>query len=100
MTDTLISLIGIFVGLLAANLFSVLKKKYSLGFAGNTIAGIFGSILFIKLFGPLGFDPRSIMASGEMNGFLFTLNMLVSLIGGVIGLLGIKLIKTKMTKPR
>ena len=97
MTDTLISLISIFAGILGANLLSVRSKKHNLGFTGNTIAGVFGSIFFMKVFGKLGFDPRSIMALGEINGYLFTLNILTSLLGGFIGLIGIKFLKTKIT---
>lgn len=96
MTDTLIAIISIFIGMIGANLFAVLKKKYSMGFTGNTIAGIFGSIFFIKIFGKLGFDPISIMESGTVNMFLFTMNVLVSLVGGVIGLIAIKTIRKKL----
>lgn len=99
MTDTLISIISIFVGMFGAFLCAAWWNKYTLGFIGNTISGIFGSIFFIKMFGRLGFDPISIMKTGEMNLGLFTLNILVSLLGGAIGLIVIKLIKTKMEKP-
>lgn len=100
MTETLISIISIFIGILGANLLSLLNKKFSLGFTGNTIAGIFGSIFFIKIFGRLGFDARSIMKSGEVNSILFTINMLVSLLGGAIGLIATKLIISKLNKKR
>lgn len=96
MTDTLIAIISIFIGMLGANLLVVINNKYSLGFTGNTIAGIFGSIFFIKIFGRLGFDPMSIMKTGAVNYFLFTINMLVSLVGGALGLFFTKLIVTKM----
>ena len=98
MTDTLIAIISIFIGMLGANLLGAVKKKYSMGFTGNTIAGILGSIFFIKIFGRLGFDPMSIMKSGEVNSLLFTINMLVSLLGGAIGLIATKLIIKKMNK--
>jgi uncharacterized membrane protein YeaQ/YmgE (transglycosylase-associated protein family) len=98
MTDTLIAIISIFMGIIGANVFGALKNKYTMGFTGNTIAGIFGSIFFIKMFGRLGFDPISIMESGEMNSFLFAINILVSLLGGAIGLFFTKLIVTKMNK--
>ncbi len=100
MTETLISIISIFIGILGANLLSLLNKKFSLGFTGNTIAGIFGSIFFIKIFGRLGFDAMSIMKSGEVNSLLFTINMLVSLLGGAIGLIATKLIIGKLNKKR
>ncbi|SDX08143.1 hypothetical protein [Aequorivita viscosa] len=100
MTDTLIAIISIFIGILGALLLSVFKKKYSMGFTGNTIAGIFGSIFFIKIFGRLGFDPISIMKTGEVNYALFAINMAVSLVGGAIGLLVTKLIVTKMNQKK
>ena len=96
MTDTLIALLSMFVGLIGANLFGAFFKKHSLGFIGNTIIGIFGSIFFIKFFGRLGFDPKSIMETGEVNIVLFTINMLVSFGGGIIGLYLIKLLKSKV----
>lgn len=96
MTDTLMALISIFIGLISANLFGFYAKKFSLGLIGNTIAGIFGSILFIKIFGRLGFGPKDIMHSGETNLFLFTINSLVSIIGGVIGLILAKTFEKKM----
>ena len=96
MTDTLISIISIFIGIIGANLMGSYKKKYSLGIIGNTITGIFGSIFLIKLFGRLGFDPISIMQTGELNTFLFAINALVSFSGGAIGLIVMKKIKNKM----
>ena len=98
MTDTLIAIISIFIGIIGANMLAVLKKKYDMGFPGNTIAGIFGSIFFIKIFGRLGFGPMAIMKSGEVNILLFTINILVSFIGGAIGLIVIKLIRKKLDK--
>ncbi|MEO8773901.1 MAG: hypothetical protein ABI263_01050 [Gelidibacter sp.] len=96
MTDTLIALISIFIGIFGANLFAVLKKKYNMGFTGNTIAGVFGSIFFIKVFGRLGFGPMAIMKTGEVNTILFTINILVSLLGGAIGLIVTKLIRNRL----
>lgn len=98
MTGTLISLISIFIGIIAANLFGYVKKKYSFGFTGNTLIGVFGSIFLIKSFGRLGFDPWSIMNDGDFDGLLLAINLLVSGIGGVVGLIVIKLIKNKMNK--
>ncbi len=98
MTDTLIAIISIFIGMLGAILLGVIKKKYTMGFTGNTIAGIFGSIFFIKIFGRLGFDPMSIMKSGDINYILFSINVLVSLLGGALGLIFTKLIVTKINK--
>ncbi len=100
MTDTLIAIISIFIGIIGANVFGVIKWKYTMGFTGNTIAGIFGSIFFIKTLGRLGFDPISIMKSGEVNVFLFAINTLVSLFGGAIGLIAINLIKNKLNSDK
>lgn len=98
MTDTLIAILSIFIGIIGANLLSVLKKKYNMGFTGNTIVGIFGSIFFIKSFGRLGFGPMAIMKTGEVNPLLFIINILVSFLGGAIGLIVIKLIRNKLNK--
>jgi len=98
MTDTLISIISIFVGMIGANLLGVFAKKYSLQFIGNTITGIFGSIFFIKMFGRLGFDPMTIMKSGNVNLTLFSINILVSFFGGVLGLIFAKWMIIKMNK--
>ena len=98
MTDTLISIISIFVGMIGANILAVFFTKYSLRFIGNTIAGIFGSIFFIKIFSRLGFDPMTIMKTGDINIVLFSINMLVSFFGGVLGLIFAKKMITKMNK--
>jgi len=93
MTATLISLISIFVGILGANTAGFYFKKYSFGIVGNTIAGVFGSIFFIKSFGRLGFDPMSIIKSGNIDLILFAINLLVSLFGGIAAIIFAKRIK-------
>ena len=98
MTGTLISLISIFIGIIAANIFGILKKKYSFGFTGNTLICVFGSILLIKSFGRLGFDPWSIMNNGDFDGFLLAINLIVSAIGGIVWLILTKLIVNKLNK--
>ena len=98
MTLTVISLLSIVLGILGANIFGLLKPKITLGFIGNTIAGVFGSIFLIKSFGRLGFNPQSIMSSGETNYYLLMLNLSISIIGGVLAVyLGVQL-KKKMDK--
>ncbi len=82
MTATLISLISVMAGILGANLAGSIFKKYSFGLVGNTIAGVFGSVLLIKSFGRLGFDPSSVMESGSTNLLLFFLNIFTSFSGG------------------
>jgi len=84
MTATLISLISIFIGIIGANVTGYFFKKNSFGIIGNTIAGVFGSVFLIKLFGRLGFDPMSIMQLGHVNYNLFIINSIISLLGGVI----------------
>ncbi|WP_405572470.1 hypothetical protein [Winogradskyella sp. Asnod2-B02-A] len=100
MTGTLISLISIFIGIIAANVFAYFKKEYSFGFTGNTLVGVFGSIFFIKSFGRLGFDPWSIMAGGTFHSNLFIINCLVSVFGGIIGLIAIKYISKRLNKEK
>lgn len=98
MTPTLISLISILIGIIAANLSVITFKRYSLGIIGNTISGVFGSILFIKSFGRLGFDPMSIISSGTINYILLLLNFTVSFCGACLFLVFISLLKTKLFK--
>ena len=98
MTGTLISLISILIGIIAANTTGFLLKKYSFGIIGNTLAGVFGSILLIKSFGRLGFNPWSIMNNGNFDNFLLAINMFVSALGGVLGLVLAKIISNKMNK--
>lgn len=93
MTETLISLISIFIGIIGANSIIFIFKKYSFGITGNTIAGVFGSILFIKSFGRLGFNPQSIMQNGTFYDWLFIINCIVSFLGGILGVILIKMIK-------
>lgn len=96
MTETIISLISIFTGIIGANITGSIFKKYSFGVIGNTIIGVFGSIFLIKIFGKLGINPISIMKSGQVNNLLLLINLIVSLFGGAIGLIIIKLIKNKL----
>lgn len=98
MTETLIALISIFIGIFAANSVRFFSKKYSFDIIGNSIAGVFGSVFFIKFFGRLGFDPISIMQSGSVNMHLFSINILVSLFGGIIAVILIKKMTSKINK--
>ena len=95
MTGTLISLISIFIGIIGANVFGYVKKKFSFGFTGNTLIG---SIFLIKSFGRLGFDPWSIMNNGDFDAFRLVINMIVSALGGIMGLVLVKYIYRKMNK--
>ena len=98
MTDTLISLISILIGIAGANSTASIFKKYSFGLIGNTIAGVFGSILFIKSFGRLGFTPQSIMRLGDFHLNLFIINCLVSFAGGSLAVILISKLKRKMNQ--
>lgn len=90
MTETLIALISIIIGIAGANSVQLFSKKYSFDIIGNSIAGVFGSVFLIKSFGRLGFDPISIMQSGSLNIYLFCINILISLFGGIITVVLIK----------
>jgi hypothetical protein len=98
MTGTLISLISIVIGIISANIFGKFYENYTFGFKGNTLIGVFGSVLLIKTFGRLGFDPWSIMNDGDFDAFRLAINLLVSALGGVLGLLIAKNIYLKLNK--
>ncbi len=98
MSQTIIFLLSILTGIIGANLFAGIFKKYSLGIIGNTIAGVFGSIFFIKSFGRLGFDPNTIMETGEINIIRLTVNILISIIGAGIAVVIATKIKNGMNK--
>ncbi len=98
MTDTLIALISIFIGIIGANITGAIFRKYSFDMIGNTIAGVFGSIFLIKSFGRLGFDPKSIMELGSVNSNLFMINSIVSFLGGSVAVILIFKLKNKMNR--
>lgn len=98
MTPTIISLFSIILGIIGANAIGAFLKKYDFGSVGNTIAGVFGSVFLIKSVGRLGFDPISIINSGNFNIILFIINCLVSFLGGVIALVLLQKLKTLMNK--
>jgi len=98
MTATLISLLSILTGIIGANTTGVILKKYSFGIVGNSIAGVFGSIFFIKSFGRLGFDPLSIIKLENIDIKLLILNLIVSSLGGAIALILIKRLKNALNK--
>ena len=95
MTATLISLISIVFGIIGANGIAYIYKSRSFGFIGNTIAGVFGSILFIKSFGRLGFNPQSIVVGDTVSLSLFGINYCVSLLGGALAVLIMHYIKNR-----
>lgn len=100
MTQTLIALLSISAGIIGANIFSLIFKNHSFDVVGNTIAGVFGSIFFIKSLGRLGFDPNSIMETGDTNILLFIINIIISLIGGALAVFMASNLKKRMNKSK
>jgi len=98
MTETLISLLSIVIGILGANSSNLFFKKYSFGLIGNTIAGVFGSVFFIKSIGRLGFNPQAIMQTGTANINLLALNAIVSFGGGILAVILLNKLATKFNK--
>jgi uncharacterized membrane protein YeaQ/YmgE (transglycosylase-associated protein family) len=96
MTETLISLISILIGIIGANSTGMILKKYSFGVIGNTIAGVFGSIFLIKSLGRFGFNPSYIMQNGTFNNSLFIINCIASFFGGSFAVILISKLKNKM----
>jgi hypothetical protein len=87
MTQTFIALLSITFGIIGTNIFAYFSEKFSLGIIGNTIAGVFGSIFIVKTLGRLGFDPNSIVSNGATSWFLLPINLLASVLGGILLLL-------------
>jgi len=96
MTATLISLLSILLGIIGANLYGALFKKYSFQLIGNTISGVFGSIILIKSFEGLGFGPASIVVNGSTNWFLFLCNIIISVCGGILAVIIMKRVQLEM----
>ncbi len=90
MIETLIALLSILIGIIGANLLGYFSKKYSFGFTGNTLIGVFGSIFFIKLFGHLGLNPSIIMQTENVNYVLFILNLTTSFLGAILAVFLLK----------
>ncbi|MDX1828612.1 MAG: hypothetical protein R3342_03600 [Lutibacter sp.] len=98
MLASLIAVISVVIGIFGANLFGFVLKKYSFGFTGNSIIGVFGSVFFIKLIGRFGFDPIAISGNGNINYTLLTFNLIISFFGAIVGLILLKAISTKLNK--
>ncbi len=96
MTETIISLLSIIVGIVGTVIFA---RIYTTSFSGitlPTICGVFGSILFIKVFSRLGFSPNHITHS-HSKILLLLLNFAVSILGGIAVLKFIFYVKKKYT---
>ena len=96
MTQTILSLVSILLGILGAVLIGLLKPKWSFGLTGNIIVGVFASIFIIKSFGRLGFAPNDIVINQQVNYFLLILNLIISLISGALALTLTHYIKQKL----
>jgi uncharacterized membrane protein YeaQ/YmgE (transglycosylase-associated protein family) len=96
MLESLIAIISIVAGIIGANLFGFIFKKYSFELVGNSIAGVFGSIFFIKSIGRLGFNPIDIVKTGTINHKLLIINLIISFFGAVIALILLKIIYVKL----
>lgn len=86
MTPSFLALLSIAFGIIGTNLFSIFYKKFSFELIGNTIVGVFGSIFFVKMFGRLGFSINDVTHSQHFV-LLFTLNICISILGGIIFLI-------------
>lgn len=95
MTPSLLALLSITFGIIGTNLFALLYNKYSFKFIGNTIIGVFGSIFFVKMFGRLGFSIKQVVSSNHVNS-LFAINIIVSIIGGILFLILLKKVTNKL----
>jgi len=96
MTESLISLVSIVFGILGANALGIAFKTYSFEFTGNTLIGVFGSVLTLKVVGRVGFDPISIMRGEETDWLLFIVNIFVAFISGALSVYFAKIIKMKL----
>ncbi len=94
MNESLISIIGILMGIIGTLSFSKFNTKYSFGFTGNIIIGVFGAVFFTKLVSRFGINPFKIVANNVFSLKLFLVYLLISLIGGIIALILLK----KVTK--
>jgi uncharacterized membrane protein YeaQ/YmgE (transglycosylase-associated protein family) len=98
MTHTLISLLSIVLGIIGANAMGFFFKKYSFGLTGNTIAGVFGSILLLKILGRLGLNPDFILQAGTIDYLQLAGNFFVSALGGALALVVLFKLKNAITK--
>ena len=98
MTETSISLFSIIIGILGACFTKWIFDKKKLHLTEVIIAGVFCSVFLIKTFGRLGFDPRSVMESGELNFLLLIVNLSVSFLGGVLSFYILLQVKSRLNK--
>ncbi len=98
MTETLLSLLSIILGIIGTLIFTKVYSKYSFGFKGNVLVGVFGSVFFIKIFNRLGLSPFEIVNENKIIVYLLILNLLISAIGGVFGILFLNKIKSYLNR--
>ncbi|GEM_PF-4013473 len=97
MNPSLIALLSITFGIGGAHLYTHLSKN-GMGHLWITSAGVFGSILCIKIVGRLGFDPTSIVS--QDSHILLMMNLTFSLLGGVLGVILLRIFEEKMGETR
>jgi len=96
MTETILSLVSILLGIMGAVLIGALNSKISFGITGNVIVGVFTSVFVVKTFGRLGFAPNDIITNQQINYLLLLVNVVVSILAGALGLLACSKIKKKL----
>ncbi len=87
MLESLVALLGITIGIIGLNIFTLFYPKLSFGLVGNSIIAVFGSVFFMKSFGRLGFNPQAIVSLGTINLTLLFINLVVSILGAIVLLL-------------
>ena len=83
MLESLFSLISITLAIFSANVTGYIREKEKVSTA-KSIAGVFLSVLTIKLFGRLGFGPNDIVLRDGLNFNALIINITISLVAGSI----------------
>ena len=91
MVATVVSLVSILVGVIAANVFGFVFRKHAFDSIGNSIAGVFGSVFLMKTF-------RLLTAMTTISKKQVWLVILVSIIGSIVMTIMLKQIQVKIFK--
>jgi len=94
MIPSLISIVSVFIGIIATFVFTALYKKYFISLSINVVAGVFGSIFLTKAFGRFGVNPKLIYAQSQLHINLLVYNLSLSIIGGILAIIIIVKLKT------
>ena len=97
MNPSLIALLSIVFGILGGQLYAH-RVRWTMDLLWNTSAGVFGSILCIKIVGRLGFNPSSIVNQDSL--VLLMINLTFSFLGGILGVILLRIFREKMKTPR